>query len=196
MTAAAAKEIHLYVFGGGENILSAVSDRRILQSVGAFSGCPPEQLPGVLRPEGRKPRFERPVYRNGEPVGFSVSHSGAYWVCAVSEQELGVDLQKTACKLHNDIAARFFHPDEAAYAAGGTEAFFEVWTAKESYVKFTGEGIGGRFSQFSVVDGGALRHELDGVRLKPVELDAGYRLCVCAREIGGLKIIFAGNDKL
>ncbi|MDR2610285.1 MAG: 4'-phosphopantetheinyl transferase superfamily protein, partial [Clostridiales Family XIII bacterium] len=116
--------------------------------------------------EHGKPRFAAPELAD---VHFSVSHSGDYLAIAFSEQEVGVDVEHTSRRHTNAerylaIARRFFAPDEGAYVAGGDaedtvtapedvkRRFFRIWTAKEAFVKYTGEGIATGFETFSVLD--------------------------------------------
>lgn len=188
-------DVTVYLFENGERVETAVSDRRILQSVRMFLGDPDAPLPPIRRQDGCKPRFERSPGTADDGitarVQFSVSHSGRYWACAVCTQAVGLDVQKIESRMRNDIASRFFHPDEADYTAKmGVEAFFDVWTAKESYVKYTGEGIGGRFSRFSVVADGRLRACVGGTELRFLALDPAYRMCLCAKKIGAVRMIF------
>ncbi len=49
------------------------------------------------------------------------------------------------------IAERFFAPNEIRYIKGGGD-FYEIWTRKEAYVKYTGRGIAQGLDTFSVVD--------------------------------------------
>ena len=62
---------------------------------------------------------------NGKPyltavpaVHFSLSHSAAWAVCAVSDHPVGVDIQQCRSFKPN-IADRFFHPDEVQYLSSG-----------------------------------------------------------------------------
>jgi hypothetical protein len=58
------------------------------------------------------------------------------------------------------LAKRFFHPEEQDYLFGATTneqatRFFDIWTKKESYLKYQGTGIDrdlGSFSVFQVAD--------------------------------------------
>ena len=74
---------------------------------------------------------------------FSVSHSGAWWLCAFSQQPVGADLQ--IHKAQADLAQlsrRFFHPLEDHWLAQeGYVSFFPLWCAKESWVKYKGRGF-------------------------------------------------------
>ncbi len=139
---------------------------------------------------------------------FSISHSGSYWVCVFAEELVGVDIQEhtkkndetmeAAASRYRKLARRFFHPDEASYVQEQTEnsydRFFRIWAAKESYVKYTGSGIDGRFGEISVLpedgntDGvfGNLTEE-NGIRVwkaaeswfHEVPFREDYSLCVC-----------------
>ncbi len=97
----------------------------------------------------------------------SLSHSGRYAACAACAAPVGIDLQKrTAVK--KALLMRICAPgecgdwkraEEGEYAAEsgsldaaseGASCFFRVWTAKESYMKLTGEGIGLGFDTLRV----------------------------------------------
>lgn len=131
----------------------------------------------------------KPYFADSE-LFFSVSHSGSYWACAVGNGELGIDLQRyQACHVER-IAKRFFHPREAAWIDGkGQEGFFLVWTAKESYVKFTGEGITDRFAAFSVVDEQGKIDCCQQARLRHIPFAEDYALCVCTAAPAEIEMI-------
>lgn len=128
----------------------------------------------IIRPPFGKPRLE-----NAPDIHFSITHSGDFWLCAIASQPVGLDLQRTENVQVQKLASRFFHPQEAAYLEQYPEDFFNIWAAKESYVKFTGLGIDDSFSSFSVVSNGALCTEIDGVRLRLLPFTPGYALCLC-----------------
>ena len=81
------------------------------------------------------------------------------------------------------------------YAAGGPEAFFSVWTAKESYVKLLGRGIDAEFSSFSVVDEGALLERLGEIEFRQIPLEVGYCMSLCGTELGEVRqTVFPSGD--
>ena len=88
-------------------------------------------------------------YLEGFPFSFNLSHSGDYVFCGVSEQEIGVDIQRFQGENELKLAGRFFSSAErqALEACGDGEdrrrMFFRMWTRKEAYGKLTGEGLGG-----------------------------------------------------
>lgn len=136
----------------------------------------PDRCP-IERTEKGKPYF------SGRPdVFFSVSHSGDYWACAVAEQPLGLDLQKHKGGRLEDIARRFFHPQEADWLeANGIEYFYDVWASKESYVKWTGQGIDRHFDDFSVICEGSLAETGEGCYFYRCRWQEAYSLCLCGK---------------
>lgn len=130
----------------------------------------------ILRPVIGRPCFKE----NGLPF-FSVSHSGDLWACAVSARRVGLDIQRVTSERNTPaITRRFFHPEETAFLEqNGYKGFFSVWTAKESYVKYTGDGIDDRFSGFSAVEGSLLSGDINGLRLRHIEFDTAYAMCIC-----------------
>ena len=80
------------------------------------------------------------------PKKFNLSHSGDYVVCAVGDGEVGADIQKWV-PYKERTAERFFAPTEWKLlqelpASQRTELFYRLWSRKEAYGKYTGQGIG------------------------------------------------------
>ena len=105
-----------------------------------------QHYPSIVHPlsisiaEGGKP------YLINEPnVHFSLSHSAGWAVCALSDHPVGVDIER--CEPgRRDVASRFFHKDEVRYLNSllpsmRDDAFYKLWTLKESFVKSTGRGL-------------------------------------------------------
>ena len=85
---------------------------------------------------------------------FSLSHSGEYAACVVSDVPVGVDIQQKR-ETRANIARRFFQCEEAERIEKQprekqTDMFFRYWTGKESYLKLKGEGILGGLDRFFV----------------------------------------------
>ncbi len=135
--------------------------------------CPGEET--LLKTPGGKPYFDFP----GAPR-FSVSHSGGIWGCALSQERVGFDIERAKAREWHSIAARFFHPHERDYAlAGGEAAFFSLWTAKESYVKYLGIGIDESFASFCLARGGEINGDTLGVCFSRPPVPEEYYACVC-----------------
>lgn len=151
----------------------------ILQRALEGAGIPPEkQVFG-------QNKYGKPLLIGENRPHFSLSHSGQWAVCAVSDAPVGVDIDTARCTMR--VARRFFSPEEAAYLEfldGSTQkdALARLWTAKEAYLKAQGTGLAARLSGFTVTlspDGAAVNKSpwrLWGHRL------GDYYLCVCTRD--------------
>ena len=149
----------------------------------------------------------KPYFPKAKELHFSISHSGDYWVCAFAPQEVGVDIQEHTLNRNETrqeatvrfakMARRFFHPVEAKYVE--TESFyrfFGVWSARESYVKYTGQGIDASFSEHCVIpeeeeqwpenpqlgQGAGESWHAQGAWFWETVFKENYTLCVCAGE--------------
>ena len=148
---------------------------RLAREYAAEEDVPLPKKLSIARGEHGKPYFE-----NAPWLHFSVSHSGGLWVCALCRCEVGIDIEQHSARDYLSLAERFFHPDETEYTErGGVEAFYSVWTAKESYVKLLGTGIGGSFSHFSVIGRGGISGGRLFARFTPIPVQKGYALTLC-----------------
>ena len=157
----------------------------------------------IARTERGKPYFTSPA-----DLFVSVSHSGDYFVCALGSCPLGVDVQTHVARRKEseeekivrlkNIAKRFFHPRELPLLEEDTVSrFFALWTAKESYVKFTGQGIDDGFSQICPLPDEAevfiCREEREkwqalGVWFEKMRLTPTDTMCICAEKDFELEI--------
>lgn len=125
----------------------------------------------------QKNSFGKPCIQGREDFSYNLSHSGRYVVLAWGSSEVGVDVQRQdAATKTQAIGERFFTPDEHAYIRGDLQRFYEIWTKKESYLKYTGQGLHRDLKSFSV-----LAPEPE-IRFLYRTLDGGYSLCLCTTE--------------
>jgi len=95
----------------------------------------------------------------GNQVHFNLSHCEERAVLAISNAEVGIDLERERPIEHVDLAKRYFHPKEvAAITASRDEAdqrrsFFLVWTLKEAVVKALGTGLSTPLDSFEIAIG-------------------------------------------
>lgn len=114
---------------------------------GALVQCTVPELLESLEPplpfayrygQGGKPYFEN------YPYYFNLSHSGDYVACALSEREVGIDLQEHRGAALERVAERYFSPAEVfalMRVRDRTALFFRLWARKEAYGKLSGKGI-------------------------------------------------------
>lgn len=86
----------------------------------------------------------KPFLIHHRKIHFNISHSGEYIICGIGEVPLGIDIQYHKKGDHRKTGKRIMTPKEwEIYEASGfrEEIFFRYWTKKESYLKYTGEGL-------------------------------------------------------
>ncbi len=132
--------------------------------------------------------FGKPYIR-GENVHFNLSHSGNMVMCAISDQEVGCDVEKVT-DVELEIAKRFFFSTEydaiaaAKSALARRELFFRYWTLKESFMKATGLGMRLALDAFRVdIDENGISlwqtFSRETYYLKEYQLDNGYKFASC-----------------
>ncbi|MBQ6266383.1 MAG: 4'-phosphopantetheinyl transferase superfamily protein [Clostridia bacterium] len=82
------------------------------------------------------------------PLRFSLSHSGDLVAMAVSDREIGVDLERLR-PVRLDAARRIAVPAELDYIGDDPRRFLQIWTLKEAYFKCIGTGLMGREQEIS-----------------------------------------------
>lgn len=90
----------------------------------------------------------KPFFEHGKK--FSISHSGRFSVIAVSEDEIGIDIEARE-RINPAVAKRCFTEEEQDFAKTSTQNFLRIWTAKEAVLKLLGAGFSYSPSNFSVL---------------------------------------------
>lgn len=135
----------------------------------------------------------KPVLLHAPGVHFNLSHSGHWMACIVDDKEVGIDVEQVS-DTDLSLSDRFFsrgEHEQIMQAADPVDRFFDYWTLKESYIKFTGAGLSQPLNTFSiqflggaevrVAAGGDL---LPGVYFKQYEVEQGYKFAACAAHAG------------
>lgn len=96
----------------------------------------------------------KPSFINDPEIHFNLSHSGNYVVCALAGDDVGVDLQRMK-ELNLALARRYFAKEEVKWlfdlpVEKQKKGFFDLWSIKESYMKYTGKGFALPMKTFSV----------------------------------------------
>lgn len=134
----------------------------------------------------------KPFLADRPDIHFNLSHSGSYVCCAAGDEPVGVDMEKKT-DMKEKIARRFFTQEDnrrllEAKPEEKKDLFFRMWSIKESYIKFTGQGMTKGLSGFEIdwkinavyekedTQPAAYFSEKDGI--------SGYSFCVCFRTPG------------
>ena len=93
---------------------------------------------------------EKPKLISDKGLYFNVSHSGDYVALALSDKEVGCDIQeirpyspRVAKRNYSERETQFIEDSE-----NKDKSFIRLWALKESILKFTGQGISGGLSNY------------------------------------------------
>jgi len=131
----------------------------------------------------------KPFVENLTDIHFNISHSGDYVVCAVSVNEVGIDVERKR-KVNLRIAERYFSPAELLDLMKFDEEdrmnyFITLWTIKESYLKAIGEGLTQHLNSFTVTKNGDTYLLTDNDQaqhygIRTFKLPDGFVMAVCS----------------
>lgn len=84
----------------------------------------------------------KPFFANRPDLHFSLSHSGDWVICALSDGRVGADVQVIS-EYHPRVAARYFSKEDSEYLTQLTgeeqdREFTRLWVQKEARVKYFG----------------------------------------------------------
>lgn len=137
-----------------------------------------------------KNEYGKPLLAGVKDFHFNLSHSGDWVVCAVDNVPVGIDVEKIR-DVNLNLSERFFTKEEHDYLSAmdskkRTEAFFELWTLKESYIKAEGRGLSIPLNSFSFsISRGNIdfknSNNYDKWYFKQYEIDPFYKLSVCSK---------------
>jgi 4'-phosphopantetheinyl transferase len=110
---------------------------------------------------------EKPEFENDANIFYNVSHSGYFILIAVSNSEVGVDIERANPRfLYTDVLKQSFNTAEIEHittSANPVDVFFDLWTRKESLTKATSKGIDDDFPEIPSLDG---QHTVDSSLLE------------------------------
>ncbi len=156
----------LLSFGARALLYFAVKDLFIVQ-------------PKMSSLDGGKPYFY------GSDLKFNFTHSGEKVALILSENEVGIDIEKLR-KVNLKVADRYFCQNEIRNINSSVDkdkCFFSFWTKKESLLKTTGTGIKGGLSSADLTKNSGKYCFLDGKKYYFCEYDLeGYSFTCCSSD--------------
>lgn len=121
----------------------------------------------------------KPYLEGGEY--FSLSHSGEYVICSVSDMPIGVDIQQVV-SVSDRVIGRFCTEREKIWLDGcrdKSKSAIKLWTLKESYLKASEKGLADVFkSEFAISDSNEVSGPI-GYSFSLYESIEGYVVAVC-----------------
>lgn len=134
---------------------------------------------------------------------FNISHSGDWVVCAVGEKKIGIDIEKMSNPII-DVAMNFFSNYEfnelmQKRDEEQTDYFFDLWTLKESYIKWRGNGLSIPLDSFEFKkrEYYHIFPEIsEKVKFNQFILDKVYKVAVCSEDEVTQKIKILNMENL
>ncbi len=137
-------------------------------------------------------KYGKPYLTKRPDIHFNISHTHKWAAVALSDHEIGVDIENHR-EIDPESLSSYFHPDENAYIRSFSkdmriDAFFRIWTMKESYIKAIGLGLQQPLAEFSTIP----IDSINGWKFSLYSVNGGTKLAVCqdAKEDSGLSIEF------
>lgn len=132
--------------------------------------------------------YGKPYLVSDIPIYYNLSHSGEWAVCAFHNKNIGIDVEQIQ-DIDFNIANRFFASSESESLLLKTgiqkkKHFFDLWTLKESYIKYKGKGLSIPLDSFSfdIHQTISLNSTEESAPLffKQYELNDQYKVSVCS----------------
>jgi len=123
----------------------------------------------ITNPTFKTERYGKTYISNFENIYFNLSHSGKMVLCAISDMEVGVDIEYNDPEIDLDIAKHYFYNSEYENIMNSkhpTDEFFKYWVLKESYMKYTGLGMNLNLNSFEIIIGDEIKLKNDNKNLK------------------------------
>jgi len=135
------------------------------------------------------PAFGKPVIETMPHIHFNLSHAGRWIFCSVDNWPVGIDVEEVN-KIDLSISEHYFFHEEHTDIVNDADPcnrFFDYWTLKESYIKFTGKGLSQplnsfriKFREKEVIGIETDTGPVDNVYFKQYAVEPGYKLALCA----------------
>lgn len=151
------------------------ADMLCRQMISEKCGIPEEKIIFSKNESGK------PFAENAD-VFFSISHSGDFVACAVSDKEIGIDVERIR-SIRFRAAEKFSSDSEIKYIGNDLNRFFRVWTLKEAFFKCKGTGLGADIKSVCFgFDGEKITCSESGYELFSSCSDDGYICSVCIKK--------------
>ncbi|MBQ8017000.1 MAG: 4'-phosphopantetheinyl transferase superfamily protein [Methanobrevibacter sp.] len=139
----------------------------------------------ITQPAFEIGKFGKACLSNNDNIHFNLSHSGKIVACAISDMEVGVDVEYNDPTIDLNIAKHYFYNSEYENIMNSkcpSDEFFNYWVLKESYMKYTGLGFHLKLDSFEILINDEIKLKNDKNNLKFNLFDINdYKLGLCSK---------------
>lgn len=141
-----------------------------------------EKIYGTLMPSLQKNENGKPYFPERPDIYFSLSHSGEYVMCAISDSPVGCDIQKYQ-KISDKMQKRVFTEKELENSNS-----LALWTLKESFVKLCGE-LDREYKDMEFLKREDAFYGPDNTYGVLINEISGYTAAICAYNVENVKVL-------
>ena len=108
----------------------------------------------ITNPVFETEKYGKTYISNYKNIYFNLSHSGKMVLCAISDMDVGVDVEYIDSEIDLNISKHYFYSGEyenIMNAENPADEFFKYWILKESYMKYTGLGMNLELDSFEII---------------------------------------------
>ena len=123
----------------------------------------------ITEPDFKIGKYGKAYISNHEDFHFNLSHSNKMVLCAISDMEVGADIEYIDSTIDLNIAKHYFYNSEyenIMNAKNMPDEFFKYWVLKESFMKYTGLGMNLQLDSFEIMIEDTIRLKNDKNNLK------------------------------
>ena len=139
----------------------------------------------ITHPIFKTQEYGKSYISNYENIYFNLSHSDKLVACAISDKEIGVDIEYNDPEIDLNIAKNYFYNSEyegIMNSKNPSDEFFKYWVLKESYMKYTGLGFNLDLDSFEIIIKENIKLNNDKNNLKFSLFDVyDYKLAICSK---------------
>ena len=152
----------------------------------------------IINPQFKIGKYGKAYISNYENIYFNLSHSKKMIACAISDMEVGVDIEYNDPTIDLNIAKHYFFNseyDNIMKSETPSDEFFKYWVLKESYMKYTGLGFNLNLNSFEIIINKEIKLKNDKNNLKFNVFDINdYKLGIACKRFSQKCLKYDIND--
>ncbi len=174
-----------------DKALALTAHRLLCYAIRTEHGIEPLPQDFALEPKGK------PYLKAAPDIHFSISHSGTMAMCALHDQPVGADIEKVRAVARGVPERIMSAAEHELYMRSSDKKalFFQIWTLKEAYIKYCGEGLGLAMNSFTVCPSGRGLTDT-GCEFWMTQHIPGYQAAVCAKSGASPDIVMVDTQQL